>query len=149
MTFGRICNSPAASVSICNAKILIHWQSVCLLLGFRISYCKCFHSQLPNFKFGRTEKLGFFRPRDLILGAHRPDIQTVETVVVVVRVDAARAEAEVARAVGEVRIERTRPAAAVRTCAVETRIVAVARRRQEMAFAAKIVIIFLTAKQSA
>lgn len=38
---------------------------------------------------------------DLILGAYRPDIQTVETVVVVVRVDAARAEAEVARAVGE------------------------------------------------
>ena len=101
MTFGRICNSPAVSVSICNAKILIHWQSVCLLLGFRISHCKCFHSHQPNFKFGRTEKLGFFRPMDLILGAHRPDIQTVETVVVVVRVDAARAEAEVARAVGE------------------------------------------------
>lgn len=70
---------------------------------------------------------------------------TVVTVVVV-RVDVDREEVEAASVVGVARVERTRPAAAVRTCAVETRIVAVARCRQEMAFAAKIVIILLTAK---
>lgn len=51
--------------------------------------------------------------------------------VVVVRIDVSIVEVQVPRVVRVVRIERRRPVVAVRTLIVETRFVAVARRRQE------------------
>lgn len=51
--------------------------------------------------------------------------------VVVVRIDVSIVEVQVPRVVRVVRVERRRPVVAVRTLIVETRFVAVARRRQE------------------
>lgn len=61
---------------------------------------------------------------------NRTDALTV-VAVVVVRIDVSIVEVQVPRVVRVVRIERRRPVVAVRTLIVETRFVAVARRRQE------------------
>ena len=67
-----------------------------------------------------------------MLRAHRAHTLTV-VAVVVVRVDVVRIEVQVTCVVRVVRVERTRPVVAVRTCVVERTIVAIPGSRQENA----------------